>query len=950
MSGIILQNKTNYQPRTFTEINYEGLGKGMRILWNPAVGPVDLVTGKIWSPAGNSSIIPSKYGKVFSFDGVDDYYSFTGYPELTSNIGTFFCFCPVVGNQDNFGHVFLGSASPGAVAFQISQNGDVQIFGGGFGSSQISNWYNTTNRAVVFSSGGTATTCKLYIDGKNSGVTWSGAPIAWGSGNKTFNFGRYPGGTSWDYNGTILVAGLTDAIWGEKEAREFSKNPFAVFKTNKRRILNIPSSGPTYFETDFAYSGSSDFIGERTSIFSIYYNFNGVTDTTLSNLSVTNSDTNISCSSTTNIQSQKIHSVTYTANGTCVVTYQVGPDLATSTFLQDDFSGSAGQDVIAYNNDWFKSIYNAADQQFIITDEQRAITTSSASGTPVFYHRNIPATADYDVSADIHIKSAVETVGIIGRASGDTTRNHYMAQFTASTVKLFKVVGWISATQLASKGITLTAGQTYNLKLSMFGDSIKVYVDNVEQIAVTDSAITEKGMAGIRNFYSTPISYTTGMHIDNFLGTNTNILNKNIISINIFPSGTSISDPKIQSIISQDLSSSGNTTVDVEQYSVNNVEISSVGVTTTELINSIISSSEISSEGLSVTDISNTIIKPSDTEISGVGIQSTETQKIVNVNANSSGISTQTFNDSIIQNKSFNSDGISNIDIKSAYIHLCELVSNSSSVEELISAITHNAEISSVGSCIVTFEQGADGGITYISVDMIISGSSTSLPTIQKVFNSSLSLDSNSSTNLKDNIISLSNVLSSGISSTDINTQKLLSRDIVITGESTTSIIHNIILNSRIISSGNTEQIINSASIQNTDIESIGSSILNFLDNFIQSTDFLSNGTCVVSIQQGQDGGKIIINVDFIMDGTSSINNNIGLTLNTNVQSQSSSNFISNFTKLDGQNFTASGSSIVDFIREYLILQTNRKYVSIAERRNYVSSVERRNYVSKVKG
>jgi hypothetical protein len=50
------------------------------------------------------------------------------------------------------------------------------------------------------------------------------------------NLGRYVGGALRDFNGTILIAGYTDAIWGEAEARAFRENPWQLFKAqaNKR--------------------------------------------------------------------------------------------------------------------------------------------------------------------------------------------------------------------------------------------------------------------------------------------------------------------------------------------------------------------------------------------------------------------------------------------------------------------------------------------------------------------------------------------------------------------------------------------------------------------------------------------------------------------------------------------------------------------------------------------
>src|SRR5690349_8485251 len=104
MSLITLRNRFASQPQRAAPIDYAGLAKGMRILWNPAAGPVDLVTGRSWAAGGNASIIPAQNGKVFSFDGVDDYYAYTGYPELTGNVGTFFMWCPTVGGPDTYGH------------------------------------------------------------------------------------------------------------------------------------------------------------------------------------------------------------------------------------------------------------------------------------------------------------------------------------------------------------------------------------------------------------------------------------------------------------------------------------------------------------------------------------------------------------------------------------------------------------------------------------------------------------------------------------------------------------------------------------------------------------------------------------------------------------------------------------------------------------------------------
>lgn len=236
---MILTNQPLYPAR----IDYAGLGKGVRILFNPAVGGVDLVTGNIWTPGGNASVATGEKGSNFSFDGVDDYYAYAGYPELTGNIGTFFIWCPVVGAADTYGHVLFGASSPSVSGYQIYPSLGVSIGSNSQSSGTLPSWFNTTNRSLVLASGGTAATCKAFLDGTDTGITWSNAPVAWGSGNKNFNLGRYAGGTSWNFNGTILIAGYTDEVWGEGEARAFHESYGLLIFEPEGEDIYLPSTG-----------------------------------------------------------------------------------------------------------------------------------------------------------------------------------------------------------------------------------------------------------------------------------------------------------------------------------------------------------------------------------------------------------------------------------------------------------------------------------------------------------------------------------------------------------------------------------------------------------------------------------------------------------------------------------------------------------------------------------
>src|SRR5687768_1671049 len=149
MSVIILPSRSKKQPQYAAPIDYAGLAKGVRILWNPAAGPVDLVTGRIWVSGGNAAIATTQRGRAFSFDGADDYYSHTGYPEITGNIGTFFMWCPAVGAADTYGHVLFANSTPSLNWYQVHSSNTLYLMGKE-GAGTVS-WFNTTNRSIVFS-------------------------------------------------------------------------------------------------------------------------------------------------------------------------------------------------------------------------------------------------------------------------------------------------------------------------------------------------------------------------------------------------------------------------------------------------------------------------------------------------------------------------------------------------------------------------------------------------------------------------------------------------------------------------------------------------------------------------------------------------------------------------------------------------------------------------------
>lgn len=311
MSRVLLPNQRfRSQPQFPFPIDYTGLGKGVQILWNPAVGSIDLVKNRVWSPNGNASISSSQRGKVFSFDGTDDYYAHTGYPEITGNVGTFFMWCPIVGSSDSFGHVVFGHSSPSVRGHQIFPGRELSHASTSSSSGTLSSWFNTTDRSLVMTCGGTAATTKAYLDGADSGVAWTSTPGAWGTGNKNFNLGRYVGGTSWDFNGTILIAGYTTAVWGEAESRAFHLNPWQLFRiSNKRYIVGGSEGGGTVSYTitpsgQLTLSGSTGITKTKIFLPSGNVSFTGTSDVVKTK--VINPSGNVTLSGSTDIAKGRI--------------------------------------------------------------------------------------------------------------------------------------------------------------------------------------------------------------------------------------------------------------------------------------------------------------------------------------------------------------------------------------------------------------------------------------------------------------------------------------------------------------------------------------------------------------------------------------------------------------------------------------------------------------------
>jgi len=140
-------------------------------------------------------------------------------------------------------------------------------------------------------------------------------------------------------------------------------------------------------------------------------------------------------------------------------------------------------------------------------------------GVPgALYASGVPAVADYTVDCDYTIYTDIASIAICGRMSTSADTMYYAYYLGGELVLARRVAGAITSLG-AWIGTLAGGGTTYQLRLSMVGTAIKVLVNGVERISVTDSAITAAGRAGVRSAGANDAN--TGKHIDNLVVTDT---------------------------------------------------------------------------------------------------------------------------------------------------------------------------------------------------------------------------------------------------------------------------------------------------------------------------------------------------------------------------------------------------------------------------------------------
>lgn len=124
--------------------------------------------------------------------------------------------------------------------------------------------------------------------------------------------------------------------------------------------------------------------------------------------------------------------------------------------------------------------------------------TSGGSSTwtkNTVYHNTPLASANQDVSASVTYNGLTDSGGILARVANGTPKTGYMALFVTGKVIINKFTG-TALTQVGTYTGSYASG-TYNLRLTTNGSTIKVYVDSVERISITDTTYTTGDYCGL---------------------------------------------------------------------------------------------------------------------------------------------------------------------------------------------------------------------------------------------------------------------------------------------------------------------------------------------------------------------------------------------------------------------------------------------------------------------
>ncbi len=189
--------------------------------------------------------------------------------------------------------------------------------------------------------------------------------------------------------------------------------------------------------------------------------------------------------------------------------------------LLDSYTDSNGTDLTAHTADTGHIWYEHPNTSNNAAEIQSNKLVSQNSSASIYYSSIRPLTPDYSVQVDATYQSANGHTFYLGARLSTSANNQYRAYYSSGSWRLQAL--WnnaANASELGTWAQTLTSGQTYTVKITCSGSTIKLFIDGVERVSATDSNVSAAGRPGLSVNGATSSS-STGWQLDNYQASGT---------------------------------------------------------------------------------------------------------------------------------------------------------------------------------------------------------------------------------------------------------------------------------------------------------------------------------------------------------------------------------------------------------------------------------------------
>jgi hypothetical protein len=206
-----------------------------------------------------------------------------------------------------------------------------------------------------------------------------------------------------------------------------------------------------------------------------------------------------------------------------------GPDdvarAAGTVVVSDTFTDTDGTPLTSHTPETGGTWVNQATGVLEVTANGRLMGVDTAEGA---LHVNMatPLSANYDVKVDVRVLTLIggNSYSIWARTS-TTAFTGYAAAYEpgALTWTFFKFVEG-AYTGLGACTMALSTATTYEVVIRMREDSKHLVIDDTQCASTDDNEITAAGKAGLSIYHAVADTESTGIHFDNFVVTDIDVL------------------------------------------------------------------------------------------------------------------------------------------------------------------------------------------------------------------------------------------------------------------------------------------------------------------------------------------------------------------------------------------------------------------------------------------